>query len=74
MQVTAPFDAYIPALIEPMLEADPLDPEAGHVKKGETYDVPGDVGKSLAAQGWKTSGTPGGSTKPRVAKGTKAHP
>jgi hypothetical protein len=69
MKVTAPFDAYVPDLIEPMLEADPLDPAAGQVKQGETYEVPGDIGKSLAAQGWKSSGTPGGSSKPRVSKG-----
>jgi len=70
MKVTAPFDAYVPALVEPMLDADPLNPDAGNVTEGETYDVPDPVGKSLVAQGWKQVGS--SSSKSRVPKGKPA--
>lgn len=54
MKVTAPLDAYVP--------------DIGQVVKGDEYDVPDKVGKSLAAQGWKTSG----GSKPSAKAPSKA--
>lgn len=45
MKVTAPFDAFVPALAD--------DSSGGLVAAGESVEVPDEVGASLLEQGWK---------------------
>lgn len=48
MNVTPPYDAYVPELAD--------HPQVvGHVTKGVAIDVPADLGKRLVDQGWTSA-------------------